>query len=151
RRHQEEIVPAHEDDLDVLPAPAKPLQVSGRGDPAEAAAEDHDPGLRRPPGTGTVRLGRSHATPPGGSVRYTSSSSGVRGAATTAGGARWRRKVTRSALFIPALGAAGTGPAARSTRYHDPSSAREPEDRSPDARPGLLSPWETRAVAHSWG
>jgi hypothetical protein len=46
RRHQEEIVPAHENDLDVLPAFAKVLEITGRGNSSEAAAEDHDPGLR---------------------------------------------------------------------------------------------------------
>src|SRR5262245_43763849 len=45
RGHQEEVVPAHEDDLDVPPALAKPLQVAGRAHPTEAAAEDHNPGL----------------------------------------------------------------------------------------------------------
>ena len=44
--HEEEVVPAHQDDLDVRPALAELLQVAGRVDPAEAAAEDDDPGLR---------------------------------------------------------------------------------------------------------
>ena len=42
RRHQQEVVPAHEDDLDVRPAFAKPLQAAGRGHSSKAAAEDHD-------------------------------------------------------------------------------------------------------------
>src|SRR5207249_3991662 len=54
RGHQEEVVPAHEDDLDVPPALAKPLQVAGRGHSTEAAAKDHDSGLLR----------NRHVTPP---------------------------------------------------------------------------------------
>src|SRR5262245_39228890 len=42
RRHYEKIVPAHENDLDILPAFAKPLQMTGRANSTEAAAEDHD-------------------------------------------------------------------------------------------------------------
>jgi hypothetical protein len=45
RRHDEEIVPAHQDDLDVRPAAAKVFQVTGGVNPAEAAAEDDDAGL----------------------------------------------------------------------------------------------------------
>ena len=52
RRHEEEVVPAHENDLDVRPALEKLLQAAGRVDPAEAAAQDHDPSLRSAPGTG---------------------------------------------------------------------------------------------------
>src|SRR5207244_11906479 len=55
RGHQDEIVPAHEDDLDIPPALAKPLQAAGRGHTPEAAAKDHDPGL----------LGHRHVTSPG--------------------------------------------------------------------------------------
>ena len=40
RRHDEEVVPAHQDDLDIRQAPAKPFQVTGGVDAAEAAAED---------------------------------------------------------------------------------------------------------------
>jgi hypothetical protein len=54
RGHDEEIVAAHKHDLDILPVFAKPLQVTARVDPTEAAAEDYDP----------VRLGRRHVTPP---------------------------------------------------------------------------------------
>src|SRR5262249_55559657 len=45
RGHDEEIVAAHKHDLDILPAFAKPLQVTGRIDATESAAEDHNPGL----------------------------------------------------------------------------------------------------------
>src|SRR5262249_46765177 len=45
RRHHEKIVPAHENDLDILPAFAKPLQMTGRVNSSEAAAQDHDSGL----------------------------------------------------------------------------------------------------------
>src|SRR5262249_2876099 len=54
RGHQDKIIPAHEDDLDIPPAFAKPLQATGRGNAAEAAAEDHDPGFRGPPGLGVA-------------------------------------------------------------------------------------------------
>ena len=43
----DEVVPADEDDLDVRPVAAQPLQVTGGRNPAEAAAEDDDPGLPR--------------------------------------------------------------------------------------------------------
>src|SRR5262249_35126005 len=46
RRHDEEVVPADQDDLDVRPAPAKLFQVTGGVDAAEAAPEDDDAGLR---------------------------------------------------------------------------------------------------------
>ena len=46
RRHEEEVVPAHQNDFDIRAAPAKLLQVTGGVDPTEAAAEDHDPNLR---------------------------------------------------------------------------------------------------------
>jgi hypothetical protein len=56
RGHHQEIVPADEHYLDILPAFAKPLQVTGRVDPAEAAAKDYNPGLWWLPNTGTVRI-----------------------------------------------------------------------------------------------
>ena len=45
-RHEHEVVPAHQDDLDVRPPPEEPFQVAGGGDAPEAAAEDHDAFLR---------------------------------------------------------------------------------------------------------
>ena len=52
RRDQEEVVPAHQDDLDIRPPLAELLQVAGGVDPAEATAKDHDaslPSLGAPP------------------------------------------------------------------------------------------------------
>jgi hypothetical protein len=46
RRHEQEVVPAHQDDLDVRTALAKPFQVAGRVDSAKAAAENQDAFLR---------------------------------------------------------------------------------------------------------
>ena len=46
RRHQEEVVPAHQDDLDIRPPLAELFQLAGGVDPAEAPAEDHDASLR---------------------------------------------------------------------------------------------------------
>src|SRR5262249_2367330 len=46
RRHDEEIVAAHQDDFDVHAASAKPLQVAGSVISSEAAAEYQDPSLR---------------------------------------------------------------------------------------------------------
>ena len=45
-RHEQEVVPAHQDDLHVRPPPAESFQVAGGGDSAEAAAEDQDAFLR---------------------------------------------------------------------------------------------------------
>ena len=42
---EQEVVPAHQDDLDVRPPLAEPFQVAGGVDPPEAAAEDHDASL----------------------------------------------------------------------------------------------------------
>ena len=50
----EEVVPAHENDLDIRPALAELLQVAGGVDPTEAAAEDHDPSCR----SGRISTGR---------------------------------------------------------------------------------------------
>src|SRR5881227_4361521 len=60
RGHQDEIVPADEDDLDIPPALAKSLQAAGRGYSPEATAKDHDPGL----------LGHRHVTSPGRMSRF---------------------------------------------------------------------------------
>ena len=47
RRHQQEVVPAHQDNLDArVWRLAKPLQMAGGVNAAEAAAENHDPRLR---------------------------------------------------------------------------------------------------------
>ncbi len=46
RRHDEEVVATHQDDLDIGAALAKPLQVAGGVDPTEATAEYQDPSLR---------------------------------------------------------------------------------------------------------
>jgi len=46
RRHDEEVVPAHQTDLDIRTALAKLLQVAGGEDPTEAATEDQDPSFR---------------------------------------------------------------------------------------------------------
>ena len=42
RRHQQEVVPAHQHDLDVRAALEKALQMAGRINAAKAAAEDHN-------------------------------------------------------------------------------------------------------------
>src|SRR5262249_56923199 len=63
RRHDEEVVPAHQDDLDFRPAPAKLFQVTGGVDAAEAAADDDDAGLRR------VGVSRAHGSPRGSASR----------------------------------------------------------------------------------
>jgi hypothetical protein len=46
RRHEKEIVPAHQYNLDFRSAPAEFFQVSGRVQAAKAATEDDNP--RRP-------------------------------------------------------------------------------------------------------
>src|SRR5215472_15026264 len=63
RRHHEEIVPAHENDLDILPVFAKPLEVTGRENSTEAAAEDHNLGLCQglPPSSNKWASGRARA------------------------------------------------------------------------------------------
>src|SRR5262249_9914382 len=42
RRHHEEIVPAHNDEVDIRALPAEFFEVAGRVDSTEAAAEDYD-------------------------------------------------------------------------------------------------------------
>jgi hypothetical protein len=46
RRHDQEVVPAHQDDLDIRAAPEEPFQVAGRVEAPKAAAEDHNAFLR---------------------------------------------------------------------------------------------------------
>ncbi len=46
RRHEQEVVPAYENDLDVRPALEKFFQAARGVDPAEAAAQNHDPSFR---------------------------------------------------------------------------------------------------------
>src|SRR5262249_50977109 len=47
RRHDQEVVPTDQDDLDVRAAPEQPFQMAGRVDAAEAAAQYDD--ARRSP------------------------------------------------------------------------------------------------------
>ena len=42
RRHEQEVVPAHQNDFDIRAAFEKPLQAAGRVDSAKAAAEDQN-------------------------------------------------------------------------------------------------------------
>ena len=46
RRHEQEVVPAHQNDLDIRTAFEEPFQAAGREDSAKAAAEDHNAFLR---------------------------------------------------------------------------------------------------------
>src|SRR5437879_1073351 len=71
--HQDEVVPADEDDLDVPPPLAKSLQVAGRGNSAKAAAKDHDPGL----------FGHRHVTSPGRTSRFAAGAYSTRPAPIT--------------------------------------------------------------------
>jgi hypothetical protein len=64
RGQQDKVIPAHENDFDVSPALATPLEVAGGRHSAEPAAENHDPGFRRPRGSGMIRSGQRHLTPP---------------------------------------------------------------------------------------
>jgi hypothetical protein len=47
RRDEEEVVAAHQDELDIRPPPAELFQVAGGVDPREATAEDDDACLPR--------------------------------------------------------------------------------------------------------
>src|SRR3954452_7948050 len=60
RRQYDEVVATDQDDLDIWPAAAQPLQVTGRQTPPEAAAKDDDPGLASSPATRVVRRERIH-------------------------------------------------------------------------------------------